>query len=63
MATDLAYADPTGAEAAANADNERDLIELSVVAGMAISSLLSKGATNEQCADMMIGLSRWWNAA
>lgn len=55
------YSDPTGNAAAANVDNDRDLIELSVVAGMAISSLLSRHATDEQCIAMMIGLSRWWH--
>ena len=53
------YDDPTGDTAAARVDQERDRIELSVIAGMAIQSLLSKRATNEQCADMMRGLSRW----
>ena len=59
MATDLAYPDPTGDLAAANVDRERERIELGVVAGMAIQSLLSKHATNEQCADMIRGLSKW----
>ena len=59
MATDLAYPDPTGDLAAANVDRERERIELGVVAGMAIQSLLSQHATNEQCADMIRGLSKW----
>ena len=60
MATEhRGYDDPVGDIAAARVDREREQIELSVVAGMAIQSLLSKHATNEQCGDMMRGLSRW----
>lgn len=57
------YADPTADKAIANVMRERSAIELDVVAGMAISSLLSRRATNEQCAEMMIGLARWWKPA
>ena len=59
MATDLAYPDPTGDIAAARVDREREQIELDVIAGMTIQSLLSRRATNEQCADMVRGLSKW----
>ena len=60
MATDYrGYDDPVGDIAAARVDRERAQIELGVVAGMAIQSLLSRHATNEQCADMIRGLSRW----
>ena len=60
MATEhRGYDDPVGDIAAARVDREREQIELSVVAGMAVQSLLSPRATNEQCADMMRGLSRW----
>ena len=60
MATDYrGYDDPVGDIAAARVDKERAQIELGVVAGMAIQSLLSPRATNEQCADMIRGLSRW----
>ena len=60
MATEhRGYVDPTGDTAAARADREREQIELGVVAGMAIQSLLSRRASNTQCADMMRGLSRW----
>ena len=60
MATDhLGYADPVGDTAAARADREREQIELGVIAGMAIQSLLSRRATNTQCADMIRGLSKW----
>ena len=60
MATDhLGYDDPVGDIAAARVDKEREQIELGVVAGMAIQSLLSPHATNEQCADMIRGLSKW----
>ena len=59
MATELAYPDPVGDLAAANVDREREQVELGVIAGMAIQSLLSRRATNEQCADMVRGLSRW----
>ena len=60
MATDYrGYDDPVGDIAAARVDKEREQIELGVVAGMAIQSLLSRRASNTQCADMMRGLSRW----
>ena len=60
MATDYrGYDDPVGDIAAARVDKEREQIELGVVAGMAIQSLLSKRATNAQCADMIRGLSKW----
>ena len=60
MATDYrGYDDPVGDIAAARVDKERAQIELGVIAGMAIQSLLSKHATNEQCADMIRGLSKW----
>ena len=63
MATDYrGYDDPVGDIAAARVDKERAQIELGVVAGMAIQSLLSPRATNEQCADMMRGLSKWITA-
>ena len=63
MATEhRGYVDPTGDTAAARADREREQIELGVIAGMAIQSLLSKRATNEQCADMIRGLSKWITA-
>ena len=63
MATDrLGYADPVGDTAAARVDREREQIELGVIAGMAIQSLLSRRATNEQCADMIRGLSKWITA-
>ena len=59
MATDYrGYDDPVGDIAAARVDKERAQIELGVVAGMAIQSLLSRRATNEQCADMIRGLSK-----
>ena len=48
-----------GDTAAARADREREQIELGVIAGMAIQSLLSRRATNTQCADMIRGLSKW----
>ena len=60
MATDYrGYDDPVGDIAAARVDKERAQIGLGVVAGMAIQSLLSPRATNEQCADMIRGLSKW----
>ena len=60
MATEhRGYVDPTGDTAAARVDREREQIELGVVAGMAIQSLLSRHATNTQCADMIRGLSKW----
>ena len=60
MATDqLGYADPVGDLAANRVDREREQIELGVIAGMAIQSLLSRRATNAQCADMVRGLSKW----
>ena len=60
MATEhRGYVDPTGDTAAARADREREQIELGVIAGMAIQSLLSRRATNAQCADMIRGLSKW----
>ena len=63
MATDYrGYDDPVGDIAAARVDKERAQIELGVVAGMAIQSLLSRRATNEQCADMIRGLSKWITA-
>ena len=63
MATDYrGYDDPVGDIAAARVDRERAQIELGVVAGMAIQSLLSRRATNEQCADMIRGLSKWITA-
>ena len=63
MATEYrGYVDPTGDIAAAHVDREREQIELGVIAGMAIQSLLSRHATNEQCADMMRGLTRWITA-
>ena len=62
MATEhLGYADPVGDIAAARVDREREEIELGVVAGMAIQSLLSRHATNEQCVAMMRGLAPWWD--
>ena len=48
--------------AAARVDREREQIELGVIAGMAIQSLLSRRATNTQCADMIRGLSKWITA-
>ena len=63
MATEhRGYVDPTGDTAAARADREREQIELGVIAGMAIQSLLSRRATNTQCADMIRGLSKWITA-
>ena len=63
MATDhLGYADPVGDTAANRVDREREQIELDVIAGMAIQSLLSRRATNTQCADMIRGLSKWITA-
>ena len=63
MATEhRGYVDPVGDTAAARVDREREQIELDVIAGMAIQSLLSKRATNEQCADMIRGLSKWITA-
>ena len=60
MATEhRGYADPVGDTAAARVDREREQIELGVIAGMAIQSLLSRRATNTQCADMIRGLSKW----
>ena len=51
-----------GDTAAARVDREREQIELGVIAGMAIQSLLSRHATNTQCADMIRGLSKWITA-
>ena len=63
MATDhRGYADPVGDTAPARVDREREQIELGVIAGMAIQSLLSRRATNTQCADMIRGLSKWITA-
>lgn len=63
MATEYrGYVDPTGDTAANRVDRERDQVELGVIAGMAIQSLLSRHATNEQCADMIRGLSKWITA-
>ena len=63
MATEhRGYADPVGDTAAARVDREREQIELGVIAGMAIQSLLSRRATNTQCADMIRGLSKWITA-
>ena len=63
MATDhLGYDDPVGDIAAARVDREREQIELGVIAGMAIQSLLSRRASNAQCADMIRGLSKWITA-
>ncbi|WP_141748055.1 hypothetical protein [Brachybacterium sp. HMSC06H03] len=63
MATEhRGYADPTGDTAANRADREREQVELGVIAGMAIQSLLSRRATNTQCADMIRGLSKWITA-
>ena len=63
MATDhLGYADPVGDTAAARVDREREQVELDVIAGMAIQSLLSRHASNTQCADMIRGLSKWITA-
>ena len=56
-----AYADPTGDIASARVDREREQAELGVIAGVAIQSLLSRHATDEQCADMVRGLAPWWN--
>ena len=56
-----AYLDPTGDVAAARVDREREQIELDVIAGLATQSLLSRHATNEQCADMVRGLAPWWD--
>ena len=55
------HLDPTGDVATARVDREREQIELGVVAGMAIQSLLSRHATNAQCSDMTRGLARWWD--
>ena len=57
----IPYSDPVGDIAAARVDQARERIELGVVAGMAIQSLLSRHATNEQCADMVRGLAPWWD--
>lgn len=54
------YIDPTGDTAAARVDRARDQMDLNAVAYMAVCSLLSRHASNAQCADMMRGLSRWW---
>ena len=63
MATEhRGYVDPVGDTAAARVDREREQIELGVIAGMAIQSLLSRRATNAQCADMIRGLSKWITA-
>ena len=63
MATEYrGYVDPTGDTAAARVDREREQVELGVIAGMAIQSLLSRHATNTQCADMIRGLSKWITA-
>ena len=63
MATEhRGYVDPVGDTAAARVDREREQIELGVIAGMAIQSLLSRRATNTQCADMIRGLSKWITA-
>ena len=51
-----------GDTAAARVDREREQIELDVIAGMAIQSLLSRRASNAQCADMIRGLSKWITA-
>ena len=57
----IPYSDPVGDIAAARVDQARERIELGVVAGMATQSLLSRHATNEQCADMVRGLAPWWD--
>ena len=63
MATEhRGYVDPVGDLAAAHVDREREQVELGVIAGMAIQSLLSRRATNTQCADMIRGLSKWITA-
>ena len=63
MATEhRGYVDPVGDTAAARVDRDREQIELGVIAGMAIQSLLSRRATNTQCADMIRGLSKWITA-
>ena len=58
----IPYSDPVGDIAAARVDREREQIELGVIAGMAIQSLLSRHASNTQCADMIRGLSKWITA-
>lgn len=57
----VGYHDPTGNIAAARVDRQRERSELGVIAGMAIQSLLSRRASNEQLADMVRGLSPWWD--
>ena len=57
----IPYSDPVGDIASARVDQARERIELGVVAGMATQSLLSRHATNEQCADMVRGLAPWWD--
>lgn len=57
----LSHHDPTGDTAADRIDQARERVELGVVAGMAIQSILSKQATNEQLADMVRGLAPWWD--
>lgn len=60
MATDrTGYDDPTGGTATQRVDQARERIEIDVIAGMAISTILSRRATNAQCADMVRGLSKW----
>lgn len=56
----IQYRDPTGDIAAARVDRERERAELSTVGYMAISSLLSRHATDDQCAEMVRGMARWW---
>lgn len=55
----IPYSDPTGNTAADRVDKARERVELAPIAYMATSTLLSKRATNAQCADMVRHLSKW----
>lgn len=59
MSDRIGYDDPTGDTATQRVDQARERIELAPIAYMATSTLLSRRATNEQCADMIRHLSKW----
>lgn len=58
----ISYPDPTGDTASDRVDKRRARIELAPIAYMATSTLLSRHATNAQCADMIRHLSKWITA-
>ncbi|WP_193104648.1 hypothetical protein [Brachybacterium sp. FME24] len=55
----ISYPDTTGDTASDRVDKWRARIELAPIAYMATSTLLSRRATNAQCADMIRHLSKW----